>query len=127
MVLGRRILQQLEHTEDVHKVMFEALVSEKTGAELRGMCDDQAGRDMKWYQEEAVALRNLCLSREQRAGRSVSARNQCNLVGRPIRTQTEKLSLKKVQFKESCKLGANEKALRQSECGMYGKMDSRQV
>ena len=66
VVLGRRILQQLEHTEDVHKVMFEALVSEKTGAELRGMCDDQAGRDMKRYQEEAVALRNLCLSREQR-------------------------------------------------------------
>ena len=68
--------------EDAHKVIIESLASEKTGAVLREMFDDLAGRDIKRYKEEAVALRNLCSSREQRerAGQSVSARNRVDQV-----------------------------------------------
>ena len=128
MLVGRQLLQQLEQTEDAHKVMIEALASEKVGAALRGMSDDQAGRYMKRYQEEVVALRNLCSSREQRecAGKSVSTRNQCDLAGRPSKTQKEKLSSMEVSIKDNCKLGVIEKTLKWSSRAMYNKVDSCQ-
>ena len=51
VILGRRLLMLLEQTQDAHKAMIEAVSSEKTGALLKGMYNDQAGRDMKQYQE----------------------------------------------------------------------------
>ena len=50
VLVGIRLLQQLEQMEDAHEVMIETLATEKRGAALRGISDDQAGRDMKLYQ-----------------------------------------------------------------------------